>query len=363
MSLTVLMTADTVGGVWTYALELAGSVGKQGICVALATMGAPLTKQQCREIRRFPCLEVYESGFKLEWMQDPWRDVQDAGDWLLGIEERVRPDVVHLNGFAHGTLPWRAPVLVVGHSCVLSWWEGVKAEAAPPVWDRYRREVTLGLRAADLVLAPTGAMLAALQAHYGPLPRARVLPNGRDAALFPPGAKEPFVLSAGRLWDEAKNVAALEAVAPRLPWPVYLAGEDQHPDGGHTRHASVRLLGRLAPPTLAGWLARAAIYALPARYEPFGLSALEAGLAGCALVLGDIPSLREVWDDAALFVPPDDTGALEHALAALIADAPKRQALAARARAHALRYTAGKMAAGYLRAYEDLTTGAEGRSG
>ncbi len=32
---------------------------------------------------------------------------------------------------------------------------------------------------------------------------------------------------------------------------------------------------------------------LPARYEPFGLSVLEAALSGCALVLGDIPSLRE----------------------------------------------------------------------
>ena len=64
------------------------------------------------------------------------------------------------------------------------------------------------------------------------------------------------------------------------------------------------MLGRLSAGELADWYARAAIYALPARYEPFGLSALEAALSGCALVLGDIPSLREIWGDAALFVPP-----------------------------------------------------------
>ena len=37
----------------------------------------------------------------------------------FGLERRLRPDVVHLNGYTHGALPWRAPVLVVGHSCVL----------------------------------------------------------------------------------------------------------------------------------------------------------------------------------------------------------------------------------------------------
>jgi hypothetical protein len=37
----VLMTADTVGGVWTYALELAAGLGEHGVEVAIATMGAP----------------------------------------------------------------------------------------------------------------------------------------------------------------------------------------------------------------------------------------------------------------------------------------------------------------------------------
>ena len=39
-----------------------------------------------------------------------------------------------------------------------------------------------------------------------------------------------------------------------------------------------------------------------ALYEPFGLAVLEAAQAGCALVLSDIPTFRELWDGAALFV-------------------------------------------------------------
>ena len=38
----VLMTADTVGGVWTYAVELVRALAPHRVTVALATMGASL---------------------------------------------------------------------------------------------------------------------------------------------------------------------------------------------------------------------------------------------------------------------------------------------------------------------------------
>ena len=104
------MTADTIGGVWTYALELIRALGTQGIEVGLATMGAALTGTQREEVRSLPEIELFESTYKLEWMEQPWRDVAAAGEWLLELEERFRPDVIHLNGYAHGALAWRAPI-------------------------------------------------------------------------------------------------------------------------------------------------------------------------------------------------------------------------------------------------------------
>jgi glycosyltransferase involved in cell wall biosynthesis len=101
-------------------------------------------------------------------------------------------------------------------------------------------------------------------------------------------------------------------------------------------------------------MGRAGIYALPARYEPFGLSVLEAALAGCALVLGDIPSLREVWGESALYVAPDDHDALAHGLQRLIEDEALRERCAAAARARALTYTPQRMAAGYMEVYSDM---------
>lgn len=359
----ILMTTDTLGGIWTYALELAGALSRYQIQVALATMGGPLSASQRAEVRDLPAVMVFESPFKLEWMADPWQDISRAGLWLLELEEVTRPDVVHLNSYSYGALPWQTPTLVVGHSCVLSWWEAVKGEPAPDTWQRYRQEVACGLHGADLVLAPTRAMLSALERHYGHFNRSGVVPNGRDSGLFQPAAKAPFVLAMGRLWDEAKNVALLDEVAPSLTWPVYIAGEDHHPAGGKVRYRAVKSLGRLEALAAAHWLARAAVYALPARYEPFGLSILEAALAGCALVLGDIPSLREVWDDAAMFVPSDDTAALAVTLRAVTQDAARRVEFAARARARALQLTPQRMLAGYLTAYRELLSTGQERAG
>jgi len=358
----VLMTADTVGGVWAYALELIATLAPHDVEVILCTMGAPVTAGQRREVAALRNATLYDSAFRLEWMDDPWTDVYRAGDWLLRLEDDLRPDIVHLNCFALGALPWRAPVMVVGHSCVLSWWRAVRGEDAPPTWDRYRYEVTQGLRGADLVLAPSRAMLAALERHYGPLARAGVVYNGVEPAPFAPRAKDPFILSAGRLWDDAKNLRALDAVAPRLDWPVYVAGDTTFgttgdPSGAEIVPANVLCLGRLGRRHLANWYARAAIYALPARYEPFGLTALEAGLAGCALVLGAIDSLREIWGEAAILVPPDDHVALQEHLNALVADPAARQAWGMRARRRALEYAPSRMALGYLDAYRSLVEG------
>lgn len=350
----VLLTADTIGGVWTYALELARVLGERGVAVDLATMGAPLTPAQRRAATALPRTTVHASGFRLEWMDDPWDDLRRASQWLLQLASATRPDVVHLNQYAFGALDWPAPVLVVGHSCVLSWWEAVHGTAAPATWDRYRSTVSTGLDGADLVAAPSAAMLEALRFHYRFETPGVVIENGRDPSRFAPAPKQDVVLGLGRLWDEAKNVATLARAAPAVPWPVRVAGDATSPDGTRRPLRAVEPLGFLDEPALAAVVGRAALVALPARYEPFGLAALEAAQAGCALVLGDIPSQRELWGGAAAFVPPNDAAALARTLSALIADPARRTALARRARRRALRRTHERMGGSYLDVYERL---------
>jgi glycogen synthase len=200
--------------------------------------------------------------------------------------------------------------------------------------------------------------LSELESIYGSFSRSQVIYNGRTLNRPSGLPKEAFILTSGRLWDEAKNVSLLAGVAPRLPWPVCFAGEEKHPNTNErTEHSQVHLLGRLSLDEMEALYCRASIYALPARYEPFGLSALEAGLAGCALVLGDIPSLREIWGPGAVFVPPDDGQAWEQSLKRLIADRELVSGMATEACRRAVEYSSDKFGSEYLSAYGSILKG------
>lgn len=339
----LLMSTDAVGGVWTYAAELRAQLEAAGVEVVLATLGP-----QAPPDPACPYL-----GGRLEWEPEPWEDVRTAGDWLVGLAEDAGADLVHLNGYAHGALRWPVPVVVAGHSCVLSWHAAVRGAPAGREWARYRAAVAAGLDGADAVVAPTTAMSAALQRHYAPAQPPQVILNGvspHPAAPIDHVDREPLVLAAGRLWDEAKGLDALDDAAAHVTWPVLVAGS-----AGGRPAAHADLLGPLPRDELRALMGRAAIFAHPARYEPFGLVVLEAALAGCALVLGDIDSLRELWDGAAVFVAPGDAAALADACQRLSADDELRGILAGRAGERAWRYDAETMARQYVRLYERLS--------
>lgn len=116
----LLMTADAVGGIWTFSLELSRALAEKGVRVALAVLGPPPTVDARRDAASIPGLDLYERPFRLEWMENPWEDVERSGEWLLDLEAELRPDLVHLNGFSLAAKDWRARVVVSGHSCVLS---------------------------------------------------------------------------------------------------------------------------------------------------------------------------------------------------------------------------------------------------
>jgi glycogen(starch) synthase len=341
----VLVTTDTVGGVWTHALDLARGLAGARVDVVLATMGARLRADQRADADSVGLAALHESDFALEWMPAQWEAVDAAGEWLLDIAHGEWVDVVHSNSFTHGALDWMRPVVVAGHSCVVSWWRAVHGEDPPPEWDEYRHRISAGLRAADAAVAPTRAMLHELQRAYGVT--GMVIHNGSSV----PEAtrdKEPFILAAGRMWDRAKGLDLLDRAAASIPWPVLAAGA-----GGSA--TAVRTLGQLPRRELTALRERASVFVAPARYEPFGLGILEAARAGCPLVLADIPSLRELWTDAAIFVDPADTRALHEQLAALIADADARTRLGHAARLRARRYTVERMARAYSALYQRVS--------
>jgi glycogen synthase len=348
----VLMTADCVGGIWNYSLDLAEALAQFGVQVGIATMGPRPSPSQRAQAAQISNVNLFESDYKLEWMDSPWADVDAAGIWLLELAKTFLPDIVHLNGFSHADLAWNSPVVIVAHSCVRSWWRAVKkSEPIPVEFTEYTRRVSRALRCANLVVTPTHAMLDAINQNYDLSVPQKVIPNGRYRSEYFPAEKRDFILTSGRLWDEAKGLQFLERIAPKLNWPIYAAGENRHPSGSLKPLKNIHGLGYLDNHRLAEYLSTAWIYAAPALYEPFGLTILEAASSGCVLVLSDIPSFRKNWIGAALLITTNDPYEWCATLNALTEDHKFRLALAKKARDRAVELQPEEIGSRYFAAY------------
>jgi glycosyltransferase involved in cell wall biosynthesis len=352
----ILMTTDAVGGVWSYAGALARALCGRGCQVTLVVMGPAPKTEQLEDLRDVGNLDIVLTDLCLEWMDPQGHDISRARETLERIALEVVPDLVHLNSFREAAFAWPAPVLVVAHSCVLSWWRACRGEfPREPQWRSYAHAVVSGLRAADSWIAPSAAFRNTIQAIYRPAAVGEVIYNGIDVPSST-SPKQPFILAAGRFWDEAKNLSALAAIAGELPWPVRLAGPLAAPGKGSISGelGGVEHLGAISRSDLLAHMRAAAIFVAPAVYEPFGLSVAEAAASGCALVVSDVPSMRELWGDAALFVAPRDTAALRRTLTHLCDSGQLRQEMQRKAKMRAELYSLGLMVERYCERYAGM---------
>jgi glycogen synthase len=351
----VLLSTDTVGGVWDHTVTLARELDRAGCEVLVAALGEP----RAAGLARLPAgVQVVWRSYRLEWMPDAGEDVRAAAAWLRELAGVWQADVVHLNQLAYSAAPFPAPVVVAVHSDVVSWWREVHGEEPPASLDAYAASVRAGLRGADAVVAPTGWQAEQVLRGYG-VAVDRVVPNGVDVRQGEPEAPaEPLVLSVGRLWDRGKGADLLDEAAGLLGEgapPVHFLGDTDGPGGERFVPRHGRAHGRVERGEVDAWMRRASIYVAPSRYEPFGLAPLEAALHGCALVLADIGTFRQLWNGCAEFFAPGDPAALAAALGRVCSDPARRDRLARKARARAAeRYTAERMAAGYLKVYRAL---------
>lgn len=226
--------------------------------------------------------------------------------------------------------------------------------------DSYYSLTATGLSNCTAVVAPTRWMLGALSKNFS-LPRETyVIANGRTLAT--PMLRSTYELqavTAGRLWDEAKNFNLLASTA--APFPILVAGETEYESHKPPEMPSgIKMLGSLEQDELLALFRESAIYICTSRYEPFGLAPLEAALCGCAVLANDIPSLREVWGDGALYFR--DASSLSARLVQL--DGHPREVEEARLRSwdRAQRYSASLMADRYLALYRTMLTNWESSS-
>ena len=302
-----------------------------------------------------PNVEMVWTGEPLDWMVSDPNALDPVAGQLAALGRGWDADLLHLNLPSQAVgLACHCPVIVASHSCVPTWWEAMRGTGLPASWSWQLERNRAGLRRADLVLASSQSHGAALQRVYGTLPALRIVYNAPAVVADQERADEPMVFAVGRWWDESKNGALLEAAALSTPWPIVFAGSLLGPNGELAAFDNVKSLGPLKHDDVLKLMRRAAIFAAPSRYEPFGLAVVEAARSGSALVLADIATFRELWNGAALFVKPDDADGWGQAFTRLAADEPLRGQLAAEAANRATRFSSQRQAAELYDIYTDV---------
>lgn len=338
----LMLVTDAVGGVWTYSLDLARALRDRDIDTVLAVTGPSPSAGQRTQAAAF---ELIDTGLPLDWTARRPDLIRHAGCELAEIATREGADLVQTNSAALlADCEFDQPVVAVQHSCVATWWKTVRQTPLPKDFAWRRELVECGLNRAAAIVAPSAAFAALTARTYALTRPVHAVHNGRLALPMKRRPMEDFVFTAGRLWDDGKNIRTLDEAAAMLAVPVEAAGPLEGPNGASVSFDHLRCLGELNPDGIAERLAGRPVFASAALYEPFGLSVLEAAQAGCALVLSDIATFRELWDGCAIFVPADDPAAFAEAIKDLVASPGKRTDLGIAARMHALRYTPDAMA-------------------
>ena len=317
----VLVTSDTLSGVWTYTRELVTGLVARGVRVTLVSFGDIPLSHQTAWMDGLRGLQYRPTGFGLDWMQEREQDVPESAAFLTALIHELKPDVLHLNQLCYGNLKIRVPRIVVAHGDLVSWWKAVHGhEPNGSRWvQRYRQVVTEGICNASVLVAPTVWMLDSVRASYSRARCERVIYNGRNPIFFNPFAsKDHSILAVGRLVDAGKQVSLL--TQHEHPLTVCIVGSDdpvrtpQVPIRAEVKVSTgdlrVALKGPQTDAQLRALYSRAAIYVATSRYEPFGMATLEAALSRCAIIANDIPPLRELWGDSALYFSANDAESL-----------------------------------------------------
>jgi glycosyltransferase involved in cell wall biosynthesis len=352
----LLMTVDAVGGVWQYGTELARALRPLGFETVLVALGPPPAPEQRTAIKRMRGIKLVETGLPLDWLSEA-SSTRAAAAEVAAIARREKVDLVHLNSPALAAgQAYSLPVVGVAHGCPTTWWDAARAgQPLDPAFQWHREMMTQGLLSCHRVVAPSASFAKSVQRVFALPVMPHVVHNGRALPeRVRAVAGSNCALTAGRLWDEVKNLRTLDAAAGQMSFPFYAAGDARAPHGEVAGAEHLRLLGQLDAVSLAARLEQRPVFVSAATFEPFGLAVLEAAGARCPLVLSDIATFRELWDGAAVFVDAHDAGGFAQAVEDILRDPVRRDALGEAAHARAQRFTPDRMAEAMAEHYRNL---------
>jgi glycosyltransferase involved in cell wall biosynthesis len=202
-------------------------------------------------------------------------------------------------------------------------------------------------RRIERVFTSSRASAREIERDFGvPARRLAMVANGVDTELYRPDpavARNPReILCVGRASDPNKGVEMLVEALARLPRDVRLTlVDDPHPDNTARKRARalgcedrLDVVGRVPTEELIHLYRRAALVAVPSRYEGFGLPAAEAMACGTPVVATRAGALPEVVQagGGGVLVERDDPESMARGIAQLLERPEARAELGAKGR-------------------------------
>ena len=221
-------------------------------------------------------------------------------------------------------------VSFIAHPEWFSWREGLRRR-----W--LARQATR--RAVGIISVSGFSRDEILRFYDVPTERVHVVRSGIAPCVDPPSSndgREPLVLYVGSIFNRRHLPTLIRAFAlvrdAVVGAKLAVVGDDRtYPPedlpgilrATGTTH-DVTFLSYVSEPDLTTLYRRARVFAFLSEYEGFGFPPLEAMSAGLSVVVADTPVARELYDDAARFVPLRNVRATAEALITLLVDPAAR---------------------------------------
>jgi len=235
--------------------------------------------------------------------------------------------------------------------------------STPEFRERFTRQARDAAAQADVIIAVSKFTRDQVVSLLGVDPsRIRVVHHGVRRLDFPVVERQKVILNVGAI-QTRKNIARLVEAFETVDrsWRLVLAGSEGYGsreilariDASPARER-ISVTGYVTPEELAGWYAKAEIFAFPSLDEGFGMPVLEAMSAGTPVVTSNCSALPEVAGDAAILVNPESTEELAEALCTLTQGEALREALSSRGVERARLFTWEKAVAETWNVYREV---------
>lgn len=296
-------------------------------------------------------VEVFQRRERIAWGRSlQWQPSEAFAEWL---EPRLRDaELVHAHMFG-------------------AWWAAARAvRPGTKLIASEHNRLSWPAESRDAEAREAGARLDLAYAH-SPLAREQLLRLGVEADRLRPGVSSidwprrrrrrdlasPRVTYAGRFWPDKGPDVLIRALA-RLERPAttYMLGEGGLRPEMELLAAELGVDDAIAFPGWQmqpeGWVAGAAVHAVPSREEAWSQSAVLAMALRVPVIGSAVEGLPETLGEGrGILVPPDDPEALAAAIEGVLSGAQRPNLIAARRYAECFKPAA--VAAAYARDYRE----------